>query len=214
MITLYGSNFSSPSNKVRFALNELGIEYDYKPVDLGKGEQRSPEFLKVTPVGRVPVIKDGDFVLSESNAIIKYLATKQKSSLYSDQLEERAIIDQWVDFASLHVGTAMARVFFNRILAPVLKMEVDERSLKDGLSFLDKFLPIVEDQLTKSSFLASSRMTIADINLLALLDPADICDIDLSKYSKLTSWRDALKKKSFYTKCYTDFGTMFNDSKR
>ena len=129
MLKIYGANLSSPSNKVRFVANALGLKYEYIQVKLREGEQRKPEFLKLNPAGKIPVIVDGDFVLSESGAIIKYLCNKNKSSYYPSDLKRRAIVDQWIDYSIIHVGAAMVRVVFNRLFAPIIKTEIDENSL-------------------------------------------------------------------------------------
>lgn len=210
MLTINGADLSGPSNKVRFVANALGLAYTYRRIDLAKGENRTDAYVKLHPAGKVPVIDDDGFVLFESNAIIKYLADKAGSSLYPKDPKERAIVDQWIDFVSHHVGTAMGRVVFNRVFAPVLKMEADERSLSDGLSFLDRFLPVVETQLQAHTFLAGDELTLADFNLLALLDPAEVARVDLSGYRSLSAWRVSLRGQPFYTRCHGSFEETVN----
>jgi glutathione S-transferase len=75
---LYGSSNNKSFNtlKLRFALAEIGAVYEFVPVDLGKGESRAPEFLRINPHGKVPVLVDGDFTLPESGAILWYLGEK------------------------------------------------------------------------------------------------------------------------------------------
>ena len=71
MLKIYGAEMSPNVNKVRFAANAIGLPFEFKPVNLMAGEQKSPEFLKVNPLGRVPAIDDNGFKLAESNAIMK-----------------------------------------------------------------------------------------------------------------------------------------------
>jgi glutathione S-transferase len=75
---LYGSANDKSFNtlKIRFALAELGIAYEFVPVDLAKGESRTPDFTRINPHGKVPVLVDDDFALPESDAILWYLAEK------------------------------------------------------------------------------------------------------------------------------------------
>ena len=75
MIKLYGSSNNKSFNtlKLRFALAEIGVAYEFVPVDLGKGEARTTDFLRINPHGKVPVLVDGDFALPESGAILWYL---------------------------------------------------------------------------------------------------------------------------------------------
>ncbi len=206
MLKIYGADLSGPSNKVRFVANALGLEFEYRRVNLMEEENKTEDYLKRHPAGKVPAIDDDGFVLFESNAIIKYLAVKAGSPLYPKETEKQAVIDQWIDFASHHIGAALNRVVFNRVFAPFLKMEVDERSLNEGLSFLDRFLPVAETQLQANTYLAGNELTLADFNLLALLDPAEIAGIDLSGYPGISTWRENLQEQLFYTKCHKNFG--------
>lgn len=206
MLKIYGSDLSAPANKVRFVANAMGLPYEYKKVDLRGGEHQKPEFLKVNSIGKIPAMDDEGFTLFESNAIIRYLAGKSNSPLYPKDLKQRALVDAWIDFGSMHVGAALMKVTYNRVFAPRRNLPVDENSIKEGLSFLDRFLPIVDGQLSKNKYLTGSTMTLADLNLLALLDPAEVSDIDLSKYKNLSRWRKELKSQEFYTKCHKEYG--------
>jgi glutathione S-transferase len=209
MLTIYGFDFSSPANKVRFAANAMGLQYEYKRVNLFAGEQKSPEFLKLNPIGRVPAIDDNGFKAFESAAIIKYLADKNNSPLYPKDIKKRTIVDQWIDFANIHVATALARVTFNRVMYQMIKVEKDERSLSDGIRFLGTYLPILEKQLKENKYLAGGEMTLADINLLAVLDPAELSSVDLSIYPSISNWRKNLRTQSFYTKCHSSLEEVF-----
>jgi glutathione S-transferase len=205
MLKVYGFSLSLPSNKVRYVANHMGLDYEFVPVNLLAGEHMSEEHMKLHPAGKVPAIDDDGFVLFESGSIIKYLAQKYDSSLYPVGLKEGADVDKWTDFVSIHVNNGMNRVFFNRILAPLVGVEVDERSMKDGLSFLDRFLPVVENQLSENVYLAGDELTLADFNLLSVLDPAEAAQVDLSPYPSITNWRSRLQKEDFYTKCHSSY---------
>ncbi|MCB9771513.1 MAG: glutathione S-transferase family protein [Candidatus Omnitrophica bacterium] len=212
MLIIYGSDLSSPANKVRFVANYLGLQYEYKKIDLGAGEQRKPEFLNINPVGKVPAINDDGFILSESGAIIRYFADKVGSSLYPKGLKERALVDQEMDFLTLHVGGAMQKVVFNRLFAPRRKIVIDERALEEGIGFLGRFLPIVEKKLSQTSYVAGKVITLADMTLLATLDPAEITNVDLNVYPCLKKWRENLRKQDFYTKCYKEYGESLKET--
>ena len=211
MLTIYGSDLSAPANKVRFAANAMGIKYEYRRIDLRAGEHLKPEFLAATPVGKVPVIDDGGFKMFESNAIMRYLADKNNSPLFPKDVKERAVVEMWLDFGSMHVGVALSKVVYNRLFAPLRNIPVDENSLQEGLKFLDRFLPVVDGQLVKNKYIAGARLTLADINLLALFDPCEIANIDISSYKNIVRWRDALRKEKFYTDCHQEYGADLKD---
>jgi glutathione S-transferase len=208
MLTIYGADLSSPSNKVRFVANELGLDYTYKSVNLVSGENRSEEHLKLHPAGKVPVIDDDGFVLFESNAIIRYLATKHESPLYPAGARQRALVDQWADFVAHHIATAVSRVLVNRVFAPFLNQEVDERSITEGLAFLERFLPVLDAPLQERRYLAGGELTLADFNLLAAIDPAEVAQIELSGYLNITRWRQDLTGRDFYTRCHKSYGDV------
>ncbi len=208
MLEIRGSDLSIPSNKVRYVANALDLEYIYTRLDLAAGEHKSEAQLKVHPAGKVPAIVDDGFALFESNAICRYLVRKHNSPLYPNDLKQTALVDQWIDFGSMHVGAAMIKVFFNKIIAPAMGLDVDERSMQDGRTFLGNFLPVAEQQLLENTYIVGESMTLADINLLASLDPAELSDIDLSVYSRLSAWRSSLKQQAFYQKCFNDYSDV------
>ena len=208
MLKIYGSDLSGPANKIRFTANFLNLPYEYIRINLREGEQKQEWFLKLNPVGKVPVIDDEGFVLFESGAIIKYLAVKNSSALYPSELKTRATIDQWIDFINLHINAMVSKVVYNRVFAPIRKFPVDANAIKEGVEFLVKYLPILDAQLSLHSFVAGKDFSLADISLLAALDPAEIAAIDLAAYSHLIIWRNNLKQKEFYTKCHKEYGEM------
>jgi len=206
MLKIYGADLSSPANKVRFAANAIGLEYEYIKVRIRDGEHRKPEFLAINPAGKIPVINDDGFIMFESGAICRYLADKHNSDLYPKDTKKRATIDQWSDFVAIHVQGAMGRVLFNRVFAQFAKVEKDERSLQDGLNFLERFLPVVEVQLGKDNYLAGDEVSLADISLISSLDPVEVAQIDISSYPNINEYRNKLRQQEFYTKCYKDYG--------
>src|SRR5438105_644447 len=105
MLQLYGTALSYPTNKIRYLANYLKIPFEFHTVNLLEGEQQKPKFLAINAFGKVPAIDDNGFKLAESNAIMRYLAAKHASALYSNDLKQRAIIEQWLDFISLHISS-------------------------------------------------------------------------------------------------------------
>jgi glutathione S-transferase len=202
---IYGMPLSFPVNRTRMTANYLGYDYEFLPVNLMKGEQRSEAFLAKNPVGRVPVLDDDGFILCESGAICKYLATKAGSDIYPGDLQGQAIVNQWIDFVTHHIGNGVGKVLFNRVLAPNAGLDVDEQSLRDGEKFLGRFLPVVDEQIALHGNVAGQAFSLADIILLATIDPCEPGGVELSGYTALSSWRDRLKEQTFYTACHSDF---------
>ncbi len=211
MIKLYGLPISNNVAKVRYCLNELGLEYELIPINPLEGQTQTETYLQIAPSGKIPGIEIDGFRLFESNAINRYLADQKNSPLYPKDPKQRATVEAWMDFCAIHIAWAMGRVFFNRVGAPLFGKEKDINSLNTGLEFLGRFLPVIDKQLSEKTYLTGNQMTLADINLLAILDAAEVSQIDLSKYTNLTRWRNGLKKKEFYQKCYEDYTTFLQE---
>ena len=208
MLTIYGSDLSAPAIKVRLTASFLGVKHKWQPVNLREGEQKQEWFLKINPVGKIPAIDDDGFYLFESNAICKYLCDKHNSSLFPKDVKKRAGVEQWIDYACFHIGANFMPVVYNRLFAPLRGMPVNEKAITDGEGFLKQYFPIIEKQLTQHKYIVGGEMSLADIILLALLEPAEKAKFDLSVYPKLSAWRADLKKQSFYTSCYKEYGEM------
>jgi len=208
MLTIYGSDLSGPAIKCRLTASYLGLNYKWHLVNLREGEQKQEWFLKINPVGKVPAIDDDGFHLFESNAICKYLCDKHNSPLYPKDVQKRATIEQWIDYITVHIGANFIPVVYNRLFAPLRGQPVNEKAIVDGLEFLKQYFPLIEKQLTQHKYLVSQEFSVADIILLALLEPAELAKIDLSAYPQLVQWRNELKKQSFYTSCYKEYGEM------
>ncbi|MDP8265314.1 MAG: glutathione S-transferase family protein [Candidatus Aceula meridiana] len=213
MLKIYGGDLSSFCNKVRFAANAIGVEYEYVKINFKAKEHKTDEFLKMHPAGKIPVIDDNGFFVFESNAIIKYLADKHNSELYPKDFQLRTEIDQWIDFCSFHVGSAMDKILFNKVFAPRIPVPVDERAIEDGYLFLSRYLPIVNEKIGQETRLVGQETTLADINLLAILDPCETAEIDLSPHENIVRWRKDLKQKEFYTKCHREYGLVLKRMK-
>jgi glutathione S-transferase len=211
MITLYGLELSMPVNKIRMCLNALNQEHEFVRVNPLAGETQTESYLKMHPAGKVPAFDDDGFFLFESNAIMRYLCRKHSSDLYPNDIIAQAKVDQWLDFSSIHVSNGVTKIFFNKILAPIIDgAEVDEQSLLDGYNFLKRFLPIVNDQLGTTAFLAGDSMTIADISLLAIIDPAEVLEVDIAEYPHLNAWRKKIMNEAFYKKTHNSYSETFD----
>ena len=212
MIKLYGVGFSFNISKVRYCLNYLNLPYEWAQTNPIAGENKSPEYLNIAPTGKIPAIDVDGFRLFESNAIIRYLAATNNSSLYPQDAKKRATIDAWMDYTSIHVGQALGRVLFNRVFAPMTGQKADQESLRVGLEFLDKYFPVLEKQLSSNPYIAGKEMSIADISLLATLDPCELAQItSIDQYPSIKKWRVGLKSQAFYQKCYKDYSQFVQE---
>src|SRR3546814_9583479 len=118
---LYGT---PPTRVLRaiWLLNELGLEYEHCPVDLMQGEAQRPAFLDLNPAAKVPVLVDGDVVLTESAAIQLYLAEKHpEAGLIPEALEDRAQMYRWIFFLVTEIEQPLWRIARHTFIYPEAK---------------------------------------------------------------------------------------------
>ncbi|XP_065338052.1 LOW QUALITY PROTEIN: uncharacterized protein LOC135938363 [Cloeon dipterum] len=176
----------SPSNRaVYMCLKALGLEVIKKPVDLFKGEQLKPEFLKMNPQHTLPTLVDGDLIIWDSHVICSYLVGKytKDDSLYPKDLQKRALVDQRLHFDS---GVLFPR--FMSITFPLLVLkckEIPEKkkaSVKEAFAFMEKFLEGGE-------YLAGASYTIADICCISTVSTiVGGLGISADEYPNVKAW--------------------------
>jgi len=115
---LYYHPVSTTSRPVWLFIAENGIDCELKVVDLMKGEHYQPEYVAINPNRMVPVLEDGDFRLTESSAILKYLAEKTGSSTYPKELRLRAKVNEMMDWINTQVCVSSPTAWSTRRSSP------------------------------------------------------------------------------------------------
>ena len=160
------------SIRARWILQELGVDFDAVSVDLTRREHCSPDFLELNPAGKVPVLIDGDLVLSESIAIVLYLAEKYPGrGFIPADLKLRADFYRWILFAVTELEQPWWRIAKHTHLYP----EQDRLPADVALARRD-FLPmaaVLEKHMKSRNFVVGDRVTAADFVLAYTLDVAD-----------------------------------------
>ena len=160
------------SIRARWILQELGVDFDAVSVDLTRREHCSPDFLELNPAGKVPVLIDGDLVLSESIAIVLYLAEKYPGrGFIPADLKLRADFYRWILFAVTELEQPWWRIAKHTHLYP----EQDRLPADVALARRD-FLPmeaVLEKHMTSRNFVVGDRVTATDFVLAYTLDVAD-----------------------------------------
>ena len=195
MLRLYDYYDSGNGYKVRLLLAQLGIPYEYVETDILKGETRTPEFLKLNPNGRVPlvVLEDGT-PLAESNAILFYFA-EGTPYLPADKLG-RARVLQWLFFEqySHEPYVAVARFLLRHTAPDDPRREVLEQRQKGGYAALG----VMERHLAENPFFVGDRYSIADIALYAYTHVADQGGFELSSFSCIRAWLARVEGQAGY----------------
>ena len=163
---IYDFPLSPNCRKVRAIVYELGLKVDFSPVNLFKGEQRTPEVAALNPNARVPILVDGDFVLWESNAIASYLA--EGTHLMPTTRRERADVERWGDWQLAHLGPAISKVAFQRLVKPMTGQgQPDAAVVAEGTADYAKFTAVLEASLGQREYVAG-RLSIADFILASM----------------------------------------------
>jgi glutathione S-transferase len=168
---LYGFG---PTRSLRaiWGLKELDADFEFVPVNLLAGEHRRPEFLRLNPAGRVPVLVDGDLVIPESAAIVFYLADKYRDKgLLPAGLKERAQAYRWVMFAVTELEQPLWRITRHTALYPP-----DKRSPADIALAKEEFIAmatVLERHLEGRQFIVGDGVTVADCVTAYLIDWAN-----------------------------------------
>ena len=176
---LYGSSFSPYVRKVLAFAAEKGIELKLKPLGLGSTD---PEFLAASPFAKIPALRDGDFTLSDSSAIVAYLdATAPEPDLTPMEPRARARTVWFDEFADTILFPAIVPIFFNRIVKQILmKQDGDEGAAQAAeRDALPPVLDYLEGVIPQSLHLVEDRLTQADIavaSVLANLDHVGLLD--------------------------------------
>ncbi|XP_029960392.1 glutathione S-transferase theta-1a [Salarias fasciatus] len=197
---LYLDLLSQPCRSVYMFAKLLKIPFDYKKVDLAAGQQYGEEFGKISMVRRVPVLKEGTFVLTESTAILQYLAQKHKGAdhWYPADLQRRARVQEYLAWQHTGMRAHGSKVFILRCLYPlVLGSEAPQQKMDDAVAELKQSLDLLENFfLQNRPFIAGDKISVADlVAIVEIMQPVGSGFDVFADRPKLTAWRDAVKKE-------------------
>ncbi len=198
MMKLYESKMAPNPRRVRIFLAEKGIQVPDEQVDIGKAQNRGPEFLKINPFGGVPVLQlDDGTNLAESVAICRYFEeTHPEPHLMGVDARDRALVEMWQRRMELNLFSMVTGCFRNtsdffkgRIPQVPEYGEVCRQAAEKAFGMLDGFLGA-------SKFIAGERYTIADITALVAIDFAKLIKLRISPEQKnLARWYEAVSSR-------------------
>ncbi|KAM7390955.1 hypothetical protein PAMP_021680 [Pampus punctatissimus] len=166
-VEVYLDLLSQPCRAVHILLSCNNIPHRVRTVALRRGENRTPDFTKLNPMQKVPVMVDNGFILTESDAILKYLATEYDvpEHWYPRQRERRARVDEYTAWHHSNTRPHAAKVFILEVLLPTQTgCPVEEVRLSHALSQLNDTLDKLESMfLRRQPFLCGDDITIADL---------------------------------------------------
>lgn len=197
MLKILGRADSINVRKVLWLCDELNLAYERE--DWGRGFQspRSPEFIHFNPNATIPVLIDQEFVLWQSNSIIRYLANQYTGEkLYSEHPQKRALIDQWIDWQGIELNNSWTYALMHLVRDSPLHQ--DKIQVENSIQAWTKNMEILDAQLGKTqAFVTGNEFTLADIPIGLsvqrwLLTPLEHPVLDnVQKYYDLLSQRPA-----------------------
>jgi len=161
MYILYHFPLSPYARRVVALLEEVGLPYEPRLVDLPTGAHLSAEFRAINPNHQVPVLVDGDLRLAESHAILRYLCARHDlHDWHPTGPKARALVDQWLDWDLSRLGPALGDIVVNKVF---LGERGDKAAIARGEARVADAAPVLERRLDRSPFVAGDTPTIADL---------------------------------------------------
>jgi glutathione S-transferase len=194
-IELYVFPPSPRAFKVMAVANYLGIDAVTRFIDLPKGEQNDPTFAALNPNKRMPVLKDGNYVLWESSAIMQYLAGKTpESGLLPSDERGRLDVTRWQFWDVAHWDPSCAVFLFENLVKPVVLKggEPDPAALAKGGELFHRAAGVLDGQLKGKKFVLGDKLTLADFSIGAPLHYADMARLPLASYYEIKRWHASL----------------------
>jgi len=202
---LYYHPVSTVSRPVVLFAADTKIPLDLQVVDLMTGEHMKEEYQGINPSRQVPVLEEGSFRLTESSAILKYLADRYESPAYPKDLQKRARVNEMMDW----LNTGFYRDFGYGLVYPQIfphhKRPSDEchsGTVAWGKEKTRFWLSVLDRQLLGSGkkYLCGDEITIADYFAAGMVSLAEVIHCDLAAYPNLKRWYDAMKARPNWSK--------------
>ena len=182
-------------HKVHIMLEETGLEYNIIPVNIGKGDQFDPEFLKISPNNKMPAIVDQDgpggkpYSMFESGAILMYLGDKT-GQFFPKDTAERYLVAQWLMFQMGHVGPMLGQAHHFLNYAPEPIPYAVERYSGEA----NRLYRVLDTRLADVDYVAG-EYSIADMAIMPWLRYPDRQGVNLDDYPNVKRWLDAINER-------------------
>ena len=197
MIELFSANTPN-GKKISIMLEEIAYEYKITKIDLDKGEQFKPEFKKISPFSKIPVIIDhkNSKTIFESGAILIYLA--EKSGMFYEK-KNKLEIDQWLMAQMGYIGPMLGQHHQFHHYNPGKSKFGEERYFKIAKRIYEE----LDERLLNSNFLSGNDYTIADIGTFPWIARHNWHDIGLKSYQNLKRWYDEISNREAVIKGFS-----------
>ena len=198
---------STTSRPVMLFAAESGIPLDMQVVDLFVGEHMQPPYAALNPNKLIPTLEDGDFVLTENSAILKYLADKIDSPAYPKDLQQRARVNERMDWTSTQLCSDLVYALVYPQIFDSHKRRSDEAqtaTLERGKARAQAWLEVLDKHVlgTGNAYLCGNAITIADYHAASYVALAEVIGSDLSAYPNVKKWLGRMKALKSWPQVY------------
>lgn len=198
MFTLYTAPLSGNGRKVHMFLEEVGAQYELSRLDLLKGEQKNPDYLKLNPNGKVPTLVDDGFVLWESNAILLYLAEKfPQARLLPTDPQDRARMFQWLLFEQTTFRPPLSLLMRQTRFTP--EDQRDQKAIAQAWTEVRANMEILQSALSGRDHIGRT-FSVADIAVLPYVYLATVLGADLSAWPTVAAYYQRLSVRPSWQK--------------
>ena len=162
MLTIYGRHTSSNVQLVMWTVAEIGVPHDRLDYGRGFASTRTDDYLAMNPMALVPAMRDGDVVMFESAAIMRYLGSKYgDDTFYPKDPDTRGPLDTWAEWGKNTFARAVSIIFHEQVSKPVEKQ--DPAIIAKGTATVTPLAQILNERLTRHDWLGGDQFTFADV---------------------------------------------------
>ena len=209
---LHHSPFSANARRAVMTALHLGLVRDENEgvgprvelvvVDLKAGQQRTPAYLKLNPNGRVPTLEDGNFALTESHAIMQYLADLTPGqTIYPTELRARANVNRWLFWNAHHFAPAVAVLNREYNVKKILGLgDPDPKEVERGNQLVTQCITVLDAHLAGREWVAEDKVTLADLALSTPLANAASAHVPMESATNLQRWLARVQELSAWKK--------------
>lgn len=197
MIEVFGDPRSS-AGRVYLMMEELGLSYKRMPLDMKMKEHKSADFLALNPNGKVPCLKDNNYVIWESIAINQYLAEKYKPEMLGSTPEEKGHVAQWSVWAMTELQPPLVDILIQMVFVPEDKR--NHSLIEKAKEKTPGLLRILDQALAGRDFMVANKFTVADINMASVVAILAHLQMDIVPYKNIQNWMEKINSRPAFRK--------------
>jgi glutathione S-transferase len=200
MLELWGRRNAYNVQKPLWLLAELELEFEHHDIGSMRGDLDSPEFLALNPRARIPVLRDGDAIVWESNSVLRYLANRFIAhALYPENPLERSQVERWMDWELASLQPAFIDLFWGYYRTP--RAQREQTAIEAARQQCDKLFMQMDARLAFCDYLAGDDFSLADVACGVCLYRYFNMGLAVAKPPQVMRWYDRLSQRAAFQNC-------------